>query len=1011
MKRIPSFCLTGIFTLFISTFSWAQLPLAGLQYRSVGPERGGRVTAVAGTAAEPGTFYLGATGAGVWKTTDYGTRWTNVSDGYFATPSIGAIAVADEDPQLIYVGTGSDGLRSNVIVGKGMYKSTNGGKSWQPAGLDQVGQIGAVVIHPTDTARVFVAAIGQPFQANPERGIYRTTDGGKHWQQVLFLSEEVGFADLEMVPGSPDILYAAAWKAERKPWTIISGGQPAEGGVFKSTDGGNTWQKMTTGLPTGLIGKIDLAVCAADPQVVYALVEAPGKAGGLYKSVDQGNSFQQMSDNDGIRSRPFYYTNVEVDPTNPAVVYAMATGYFKSTDSGEHWTRMRPPHGDNHDMWINPTNPDLFIQANDGGANVTHNGGQTWSTQFNQNTAEIYQVELDDQYPYWLYGGQQDNYTTIAVPSLAPSALQAAGIGWIINTGGCETGPAVPKPGNHNIVYTNCKGRFGVFDKRTGVERSYAVGAADMYGTNPRDLRYRFQRVSPVHVSPHNPDVVYHASQYVHRTTDDGLTWETISPDLTAFEADKQVVSGSPITRDITGEEVYSTIYALRESPVQAGVIWVGANDGPVHVTRDNGASWTDVTPSDLPPGGRVDAVEPSPHDPAKAYIAVLRYQLGDWHPYVYRTNDYGASWTLLSGPTSQLPQDNPTRVVREDPTRPGLLYLGTEFGMFLSFDDGQSWQSFQQNLPLVPITDIKCYRGDLVLSTMGRGFWIMDQVGLLHHPALAQLPAQPVLFPPAATTIRYRKPLVRDDSLLDSGTGGVFIDYYLPETAAAPLRLDILDVAGQVIQSFASDSTINQPELVENMALNQQFYLVDKALEAQAGGHRFEWDMTLRGPWDARANRRYKNGPLAAPGNYTVRLSVGDQVQEQAFSLVADPRLSQSGVTDADIRAQVALDQQVVTLLSEIRQTVAAWNKELRNLNARDRLSRSEAARRSALEKVLPEVQTEEAISYPQPMLIDQVAYLHNLLTGADQDPGRDARDRYTELAASWAKIKESIK
>ena len=582
------------------------------QYRSVGPMRGGRVTSVAGTVAEPGTFYQGTTGGGVWKTTDYGTSWDNVSDGFFATPSIGDIAIDQRDPNVVYVGTGTDGLRSNIITGKGVYKSLDAGKTWDFVGLKNTGHIGAVEMHPDDNNTVFVAAIGNAFVPNTERGVFRTQDGGKTWKKVLYISDKVGFSDIEFLPGNPRVLYATAWKAERKPWTIVSGGTQSEGGIYKSLDGGDTWEKLTEGLPEGLIGKIDLGVSQADSKILYALVEAPNDEGGLYKSENQGKTFVQVSDEGGIRTRPFYYANVEVDPTDPNVVYVMATGYYKSNDGGKSWNRLSPPHGDNHDMWINPNNPDLFIQANDGGANVTFNGGKTWSTQLNQPTAELYQVEVDDQYPYWLYAGQQDNSTTIAVPSRAPSAIQVPATGWIINTGGCETGPAVPKPGNHNIVYANCKGRFDVYDKRTGVEKNYDVGAANMYGHNPKELKYRFQRVSPIHVSPHNPDKVYHTSQYVHMTMDDGKTWETISPDLTAFEPSKQVISGSPITRAITGEEFYSTIYAIRESSVKEGVIWVGANDGPIHMTQDGGESWENVTPKKLLPGGRLYCIDPS---------------------------------------------------------------------------------------------------------------------------------------------------------------------------------------------------------------------------------------------------------------------------------------------------------------------------------------------------------------------------------------------------------------
>ena len=685
--KIRIFSVHLLFTLFFSSALAAQ-DFKALKYRTVGPARGGRVTTVTGTPILPGTFYLGASGGGVWKSNDYGTSWKNVSDGYFKTPSIGAIEVAANDPNIVYVGTGSDGLRSNVISGKGVYKSIDAGKTWEHIGLQNVGQIGAVEIDPTNHNIVWVAAIGNAFKANSERGIYKTIDGGENWEKVLFVSNEVGFSDLELLPGNPNIIYAAAWKAQRKPWTIISGGNREEGGIYKSINGGKDWIKLEIGLPKELIGKIDLAVSPVNSSILYAVIEATEKEGGLYKSIDQGKSFKQVSDNVGLVNRPFYYTNIEVDPTNADIIYSNANPLLKSIDGGKTWKKMSVPHGDNHDIWINPNNPNLLIQGNDGGANVTHNGGETWSTQFNQPTAELYQVEVDDQYPYWLYAGQQDNYTTIAVPSFAPNAIQNTGIGWIINTGGCETGPAVPKPGNHNTVYVNCKGRFGVFNKLTGLEKGYQVGASNIYGHNPEDLEYRFQRIAPIHVSPHNPDIVYHGSQFLHKTSNDGLIWETISPDLTAFEADKQVISGSPITRDITGEEYYSTLYAIRESKLQEGLIWTGSNDGVISVTKDGGKTWANVTPKKMPKGGRVESIEPSHFNPAKAYVVVDRHLLGDEKPYIYKTSDYGKTWELISTATNGIPLDFTSRVLREDPIRSGLLYVGTEYGLFISFDD-----------------------------------------------------------------------------------------------------------------------------------------------------------------------------------------------------------------------------------------------------------------------------------------------------------------------------------
>ncbi len=982
-----------------------------LEYRNVGPLRGGRVTAVAGTVKERGTFYLGASGGGVWKTTDYGESWSNVSDGYFETPSIGDIAVSQSDPNILFVGTGTDGLRSNIIAGKGVYKSVNGGDSWEAVGLEKTGHIGAVEIDPRSNNTVWVAAIGQAFNPNPERGVYKTTDGGQSWQRVLYKSAAVGFSDLELLPGNPDVVFATAWRAERKPWTIISGGTQEDGGLYKSVDGGANWRRITTGLPQGTIGKMDLAISPADSSIVYLLVEAPGDEGGLYRSTDQGESFEQVSSKKGIRSRPFYYTNVDVDPTNPDIVWVMATRYYKSEDGGKSWSKVTPPHGDSHDMWINPEDPSLFIQANDGGANVTFNGGETWSTQFNQPTAELYQVEVDDQYPYWLYAGQQDNWSTIAVPSRAPYGAQHPQR-WLIETGGCETGPAVPKPGDHNTVYANCKGRFGVYDKRTGTERGYYVGAADMYGHNPAELRYRFQRVAPIHVSPHNPGVVYHGSQYVHRTTDEGRSWETISPDLTAFEADKQVISGSPITRDITGEEFYSTLYSLRESPVQAGVIWTGANDGPVHVTRDNGANWTDVTPRGLPKGGRVDAVEPSPHDAASAYIAVLRYQLGDWKPYIYKTENYGKRWRLLTNGRNGIPQDYPVRVVREDPERPGLLFAGTEYGLFVSFDDGESWQSFQQNLPVTPVTDIKLHRGDLVLSTMGRGFWVLDSLASLRQSAWPQSPAALTLFEPAAA-IRYRQGFrnIDAEAVPQYPPASAIIDYYLPDSVDGRVELEILDADGELVNAFrslAEDEDAGEVEVIEDMAMNRLRFIENETLTANTGLNRFHWDMRWRGAWqipdedDQDAEEQFDDGPLAAPGRYRLRLRVGEAVSEAQLTLVMDPRVTANGVSADTASQQLVFLRDTVGLLDRARRLAAALEAEREEVD-------DASPRASAIDAALEKLVTAEG-TYQLPTLIDQIDYLFDMLKHADQAPGQDAVERLSALSRQFEDIQATL-
>lgn len=958
---------------------------AGLTYRSAGPSRGGRVTAVAGHRAQPSTFYMGASGGGVWKTTDYGNRWLPISDGYFATGSIGAIRVAESDPNIVYVATGSDGIRSNVIVGKGVYKSTDAGETWSHVGLEDTGNSGAVLIHPENPDVVYVAAMGNPFGPNRERGVYRSTNGGGSWDQVLFVSDSTGAVDLEFAPDDPTTIYASMYRGERKPWTIISGG--LEGGVYRSQDGGDSWEELTNGLPTGLRGKSDLAVSAADPDRVYVLMEAPADTGGVYRSDDRGDTWYQVTDFAPIRTRSFYYTNLEAHPTNPDILWGMTEGYWKSEDGGETWRSYRVPHGDNHDMWINPDNPDLFVQSNDGGANVTLDGGETWSTQFNQSTAELYQVDISSDFPYRLYAGQQDN-STISVPSRPERSEPAGATGAWEAHGGCETGPVVPKPGDPDIVYANCKGRFGLYNRRTGQEQQYYVGFWNLYGANPKDLDFRFQRTVPVHVSPHDPDKVYHGSQYVHATVDGGRTWETISPDLTAFTPETQVISGTPITLDVTGEEHFSVLYEIQESPHEEGVIWTGANDGPIHVTRDGGMNWSDVTP-EMGPYGRVQTIEVSPHNPAKAYASILRYQLGDFAPYAFRTEDYGESWTPI---VNGIPDDHPVRVVREDPDREGLLYAGTEFGVYVSFDDGENWQPFQRNLPVTPITDMKVVHGDLVVSTMGRGFWIMDDLTPLHGLTEQVASADAHLFG------------VRDAYRMRYGGGfggraahepeyppvGVNIDYRIGRDAQGPVRLTISDGEGNVVREFSSEAPgeVMVPE-APGMREWRLEAIGTPRTPNETGTHRFVWDLRHPGPWAANPNRAGRGGPMVAPGRYTAHLSVGDWEATESFEVMMDPRVVEEGVTMTQVADQIELALQVRDALSEARlaaQRIAAA-KEAGGRRLSDEVDE--------IEKAL----VTEPIRYSKPMLVDQLQYLYGNLMRADQEPGRDAYQRYDQL------------
>ena len=962
-----------------------DLILKNLKYRNVGPVRGGRVTTVHGVESQKNVFYMGTTGGGVWKSTDFGNHWNNVSDGYFKSPSIGAINVYQKNPNIVYVGTGSDGLRSNIIVGKGIYRSEDAGKTWDHIGLENVGQIGAVEIHPNDPNTIYVAAIGQPFKNNQERGLYKSVDGGKSWDKILYLSDSIGIVDVEFAPDDPNTLYAASWRAERKPWTIISGS--TNGGAFKSVDAGKTWNKIDLGFESKYIGKIDFAVSKSNPDRLFVMVEASEGKGGLYKSEDRGKSFEHMNNREELVNRPFYYLNVESNPLNSDILYSSANRFMISKDAGKTWKSYSTPHGDNHDIWINSSDTSVWIQSNDGGANITFNSGKTWTTQFNQPTAEIYQVEVDDQYPYWLYGGQQDNYSTVSVPSLPPYGLQAGPNAYITNTGGCETGPAVPKPGNSNIVYSNCKGRFGVYNKKTGQEKQYYVGASNMYGHNPKDLKYRFQRVSPIHVSPHDPDIIYHASQFLHVTKDDGVTWETISPDLTAFESDKQVISGSPITRDITGEEFYSTIYSVRESPLKKGLIWVGANDGPVHVTYDGGKNWKNVTPNRNIKGGRVDSVEPSYHNPSKAFVTILRYQLGDWKPYIYRTYDNGDSWDLI---TKGIPVDYPVRVLREDPKKEGLLFAGTEFGMFVSFDDGNNWQSFQQNLPITPITDIKIHRNDVVLSTMGRSFWIMDNISYLRTFSFSD---NQILYP-IENTIRYRNRPLNNNHVSYPQTS-VDIDYKISNELVEEVFIKITDLEDNVINSYVSSVSSNDDIENYEMSTNEFTYILNNNISKKVGVNRFKWDMRHRGSWNKDSRYSYRNGPLVKPGKYKVTITIDGTSFSENLEIISDPRI--------DLGTEVYEEQEKILIeIRDFMTEVRLFEDEVSKIL----INKPKNKKYLSISKKL---NTDKG-TYMQPMLIDQIRYLQSMLSRADQKPGEDAINRLKELKSEFYILKNKL-
>jgi photosystem II stability/assembly factor-like uncharacterized protein len=990
MLRSGSLLLLTFLLLAIPVRSQSPEFFKGLRYRLVGPSRGGRVTTVTGVPSQPKTFYMGVASGGLFRTTDNGATWTPITDGKVPLGSTGSVAVADSDPNVIYLGTGSDSVRSNVSTGRGMYKSTDGGESWKFIGLYNAGQIGAVRIHPTNPDIVWVAAGGDIFKSNEERGIFKTTDGGQTWRKVLFISDGVGAMDVELQPGNPAVIYAWMSRLERKPWTIISGSR--EGGFYKSTDGGEHFAKITTGLPTELIGKANLAVTAANPNRVYALVEAkPG--GGFYRSEDAGQTWALINSQGALIQRPFYYTTLGADPSNADVVYAGAEGFFKSTDAGRTFTPFRTPHGDNHDIWINPKDSQVMIQANDGGANISSDGGRTWSSQMNQPTAEIYGIWFDNQFPYKLYGAQQDNTTLIISSQAEPFTTTD----W--RTGpGCETGPIMPHPANPEIVYGSCKGQYGVMNLKTGQEKSYWIGGQSLYGNPASDLIYRMQRVSPMATSPHDPQVLYYGSQYVHRTRDKGLTWEKISPDLTARPECCQGVSGEPITRDVTGEEFYSTLYAITESQLEKGVIWTGANDGPFYVTRDNGKKWTNVTPKDLPPGGRVQFVEASPHRKGSAYYAVYRWLLGDYRPYIYKTNDYGATWTRLTDGKNGIPADWPTRVVREDPDREGLLYAGTEFGMFISFDDGARWQPFQLNLPNVPVTDIKVHRKDLVVSTQGRAIWILDNLTSLHQLSSQLKTSEAHLFKPRDG---YR-------TRVSPNNLGPVIEYYLPSPSKHAVVLEILDTKGNVLNTYNSEMPAPRPGRAggpgmpgvgaagpesqpDPDAAPTRRQAPPPRVTKVAGLNRFAWDV------------RNQAGVTLPPGQYQVRLKTGNVSQTQSFNVGLDPRVAADGVTVADLQEQFEHNmrmRELVTSVNQLATRVREAQNKLRNSGG----DPATATRVAALAAKL----LTEPVRYGKPGLQAHITYLAGMTANVDQKIGRDAIERYEVLKKEFDALRQ---
>lgn len=857
-------------------------------YRFLGPYRGGRTTAVAGIANQPHVFFMGSTGGGVWKTDDAGHSWQNVSDGQIKCGSIGSIAVHPKYTDIMYVGTGSDSPRGNISAGIGIYRSDDGGDSWQHKGLKNAGQIGDVVFHPEQPEIAYAAALGNIFGKNKERGVFKTTDGGESWEHAFFLNDSTGCVDLDIHPRNPNILYACMWRAERKPYTLIDGSDT--GGLYKSTDGGKSWDRVENGLPKGVLGKMGVSISRANPNIIYVIVEtAIEKDGGVYKSTDGGKSFYHINGAHKLRQRAWYYTRIFADPVDEHTVYVTNTGFYRSVNGGKDFDqRLWVPHGDCHDVWINPENPNIIISSNDGGATVSLNKGRTWSTPYNQPTAELYRISTDNAFPFRVYAGQQDN-TSISVSSRRQRIIHPK-MDWR-EAGGGESADVAVHPSNPDILYgTSYSGIITRENRETGERKM--VGAYPHYteGTAMKDLKYRWQWNFPIRFSQHNDQVLYHTSNYVHKSTNEGQSWELISPDLSRNIATyQQSIPGGPVQHDATGVEVYSTIFSFEESPHNPLELWAGSDDGRLHKTTNGGESWTEITPISMPHEGTINHIELSKHDQKEAFVVVYNYRYADFKPYIYKTTNGGQSWTKI---TQGIPSNHFVRALAQDTENPQLLFAGTEFGIYCSVNGGQTWQPLQNNLPHTPITDMEVKNNALVMSTQGRGFWIMDDLTPLRNWSIAISKKDFYLFDVPTT---YKT---------NAGRSG---GEHAPPSA-------YYDVTYYV---WAKDSTQN---ITMNILSGGDTLYTGKRTVEKAGLSTFHWNMRQKAPFMVRnlvmMDMRYPgSGPTIPPGKYTLVVQQGDQLEQQDFEIKPDPNWS---ATQSDYNKQYALAKDVAGLIDK---------------------------------------------------------------------------------------------
>ena len=975
--------------------------LQGLRYRMIGPHRGGRVTAVSGVKADRGTFYMGSSGGGVWKTVDYGDVWENVSDKYFASASIGAIGVSDSDSRVVYAGTGSACLRNNIQPGLGVYKSTDAGTTWQMIGLEDGGQVARIQVDPQDPDRVFIAVQGHAFGPNATRGVFRSKDGGKSWEKVLFINERTGASDLAMDAKDSRVLYATVWAGELKPWGLPS--VSPDGGVYKTVDGGDHWTKLAGGLPLGPVGRIGIAVSASNPNRVWALVgDVP--EGGVFRSDNAGATFTRVNADRNLTGRSSYYAHIFSDPKDDNVVYAANRDFYKSTDAGVTFTPMPMPHGDDHAHWIDPGDTRIMIAGNDGGATVSVTGGASWSSQLNQPTGEMYRVVVDQQVPYRVYGSQQDQYDALSLPSRSASFGERLQLQHWTAVGGYEGAAVTVDPRDPNVVFASGPGgRLTRYDGSVPRIRLLNITAGGRGGP------YRFAGTPPIVISPLDPENVYNASNVVHRSSDGGQTFSVISPDLTGGGKSRAAVAGAGATQD-EGGGAWPTITAFDESRKERGVLWAGTDDGIVQLTRDNGANWKNVTPPDMPRFGLVNTIEPSPHDPGRAFLAVTAYRTDDYRPFIYRTDNYGQSWTLLTRDNG-IPSNHLIRVVREDPVRKGLLYAGSEFGMYVSFDDGRRWQSLQLNLPVTPVTDLVVSQGDLVLSTNGRSFWILDDITPLRELA-SQRPSGSHLFVPRAAYRIQTSAEENDDAYV---FGACCVSNARDLFSGARIERHQLGEEppdGAIIYAsfdHAPTEAVALSILNGNAVVRTVFDTGrrDGRTPAIAAGlNRFNWDLRTD---PLNVGRQTAPGRKVVPGRYTVKLTVGTTSQTASLNILMDPRLARAHVTAADLQKQSDLLDRLGEAMRQIQRLSSTINDRLgRGGRAGDGRSggQSDSAALTALQRELVGAAGEGRGGGGgrggAPSLLSELLSLYQFVGASEDQPSTGAAARWTELKPS---------